>query len=130
MKREIIETPNAPAAIGPYSQAVAVTGGRTLYCSGQIALDPSTGDLVGGDDVEAQTRRVLDNLAAVLEAGGMGYDNVVKAGIFLADMADFANVNALYAERFGAAPPARATVQVAGLPKGVKVEIDAIAVGE
>ena len=130
MKREIIETPNAPAAIGPYSQAVAVTGGRTLYCSGQIALDPSTGDLVGGDDVEAQTRRVLDNLAAVLEAGGMGYDNVVKAGIFLADMADFAKVNALYAERFGAAPPARATVQVAGLPKGVKVEIDAIAVGE
>lgn len=130
MKREIIETPNAPAAIGPYSQAVAVTGGRTLYCSGQIALDPSTGDLVGGDDVEAQTRRVLDNLAAVLEAGGMSYDNVVKAGIFLADMADFGKVNALYAERFGAAPPARATVQVAGLPKGVKVEIDAVAVGE
>jgi len=130
MKREIIETPNAPAAIGPYSQAVAVSGGRTLYCSGQIALDPASGELVGGDDVEAQTRRVLDNLAAVLEAGGMGYDHVVKAGIFLADMADFAKVNALYAERFGAAPPARATVQVAGLPKGVKVEIDAIAVGE
>lgn len=130
MKREIIETPNAPAAIGPYSQAVAVTGGRTLYCSGQIALDPANGTLVGGDDVEAQTRRVLDNLGAVLEAGGMSYDHVVKAGIFLADMADFAKVNALYAERFGAAPPARATVQVAGLPKGVKVEIDAIAVGE
>ncbi|MCR9160233.1 MAG: RidA family protein [Nannocystaceae bacterium] len=130
MKREIIETPNAPAAIGPYSQAVAVTGGRTLYCSGQIALDPTSGELVGGDDVEAQTRRVLDNLAAVLEAAGMGYDDVVKAGIFLADMADFGKVNALYAERFGAAPPARATVQVAGLPKGVKVEIDAVAVGE
>ncbi len=130
MKREIIETPTAPAAIGPYSQAVAVTGGRTLYCSGQIALDPTSGDLVGGDDVEAQTRRVLDNLGAVLEAGGMGFDHVVKAGIFLADMADFAKVNALYAERFGAAPPARATVQVAGLPKGVRVEIDAIAVGE
>jgi 2-iminobutanoate/2-iminopropanoate deaminase len=130
MKREIIETPNAPAAIGPYSQAVAVTGGRTLYCSGQIPLDPKTGDLVGGDDVEAQTRAVLDNLAAVLDAAGMTYDNVVKAGIFLADMGDFAKVNALYAERFGAAPPARATVQVAGLPKAVKVEIDAIAVGE
>ena len=130
MKREIIDTPNAPAAIGPYSQAVAVTGGRTLYCSGQIPLDPASGDLVGGDDVEAQTRQVLDNLAAVLEAGGMSYENVVKAGIFLADMADFAKVNALYAERFGSAPPARATVQVAGLPKAVKVEIDAIAVGE
>ncbi len=130
MKREIIETKNAPAAIGPYSQAVAVSGGRTLYCSGQIALDPASGDLVGGDDVEAQTRQVLDNLGAVLEAGGMGFDHVVKAGIFLADMADFGKVNALYAERFGAAPPARATVAVAGLPKGVKVEVDAIAVGE
>ena len=130
MKREIIATPNAPAAIGPYSQAVAVTGGRTLYCSGQIALSPGSGELVGGDDVAAQTRQVLDNLGAVLEAGGMGFDDVVKAGIFLANMADFAVVNALYAERFGAAPPARATVQVAGLPKGVKVEIDAIAVGE
>ncbi|MEM6296448.1 MAG: RidA family protein [Myxococcota bacterium] len=130
MKREIIETSNAPAAIGPYSQAVAVTGGRTLFCSGQIPLDPATGELTGGDDVEAQTKQVLDNLGAVLEAGGMSYDHVVKAGIFLADMADFAKVNALYAERFGAEPPARATVQVAGLPKGVKVEIDAIAVGE
>ena len=130
MKREIIATPNAPAAIGPYSQSVAVTGGRTLYCSGQIALSPGSGELVGGDDVAAQTRQVLDNLGAVLEAGGMGFDDVVKAGIFLANMADFAVVNALYAERFGAAPPARATVQVAGLPKGVKVEIDAIAVGE
>ena len=130
MKREIIATPNAPAAIGPYSQAVAVTGGRTLYCSGQIALSPSSGELVGLDDVEAQTRQVLDNLGAVLEAGGMGFDDVVKAGIFLTDMADFAKVNALYAERFGAAPPARATVQVAGLPKGVKVEIDAIAVAQ
>jgi len=130
MKREIIKTPNAPAAIGPYSQAVAVSGGRTLYCSGQIPLDAGSGELVGGDDVQAQTRVVLDNLGAVLEAGGMSFEHVVKAGIFLADMADFAAVNALYAERFGAAPPARATVQVAGLPKGVKIEIDAIAVGE
>lgn len=130
MKREIIKTPNAPAAIGPYSQAVAVSGGRTLYCSGQIPLDPASGELVGGDDVEAQTRVVLDNLGAVLEAGGMSFDHVVKAGIFLSDLGDFAAVNALYAERFGAAPPARATVQVAGLPKGVKIEIDAIAVGE
>lgn len=130
VKRETISTSDAPAAIGPYSQAVAVTGGRTLYCSGQIALDPQTGQIVGEGDVAAQTRRVLDNLAAVLEAGGMGYDQIVKAGIFLADMGDFGVVNELYAQRFGSDPPARATVQVAGLPKGVLVEIDAIAVGE
>jgi 2-iminobutanoate/2-iminopropanoate deaminase len=130
VKRETISTSDAPAAIGPYSQAVAVTGGRTLYCSGQIALDPKSGQIVGPQDVAAQTRQVLDNLAAVLKAGGMSYDHIVKAGIFLADMNDFAVVGELYAERFGSDPPARATVQVAGLPKGVLVEIDAIAVGE
>jgi 2-iminobutanoate/2-iminopropanoate deaminase len=128
MRRDIIATPDAPAAIGPYSQGVVVAGGRTLYLSGQIPLDPATGELVGGDDVAAQTRRVLDNLGAVLAAAGMGFDDLVRVGIFLADLGDFAVVNGLYGERFRGAPPARATVQVAGLPRGVKVEIDGIAV--
>ena len=127
-QRQIIATPDAPAAIGPYSQAVLVTGGRTLYCSGQIPLDPESGELVGGDDIRAQTERVLDNLQAVLEAAGMGFENVVRCGIFLADMGDFAVVNGIYATRFSSDPPARATVQVAVLPKNVRIEIDAIAV--
>lgn len=126
--RQTISTANAPAAIGPYSQAVMVSGGRTLYCSGQIPLDPKTGQIVGEGDVEAQTKQVLDNLLAVLEAAGMGFGEVVRCGIFLADMGDFAVVNRLYAERFASDPPARATVQVAVLPKNVAVEIDAIAV--
>ncbi len=126
--RQTISTANAPAAIGPYSQAVMVSGGRTLYCSGQIPLDPKTGKIVGEGDVEAQTKQVLDNLLAVLEAAGMGFGEVVRCGIFLADMGDFAVVNRLYAERFAIDPPARATVQVAVLPKNVAVEIDAIAV--
>lgn len=129
-KREIIATPSAPAAIGPYSQGVVVSGGRTLYSSGQIALDPATGSIVGQGDVRAQTLRVLDNLQAVLEAAGMSFANVAKAGIFLADMGDFATVNELYAQRFPSAPPARSTVQVARLPKDVLVEIDVVAVGE
>ncbi len=128
MDRKTIQTPDAPAAIGPYSQAIEVSGGRTLYLSGQIPLDPATGDIVGVDDVRAQTERVLDNLSAVLRAAGMTFDNLVKVGIFLSDLADFATVNELYARRFGASPPARATVQVAGLPKGVRIEIDGIAV--
>jgi 2-iminobutanoate/2-iminopropanoate deaminase len=130
MKRETIATQKAPAAIGPYSQAVAVTGGRTLYTSGQIPLDPATGKMVGDGDVRAQTEQVLANLEAVLQAAGMTWDHVVRCGIFLADLGDFAVVNEIYARRFGDAPPARATVQVAGLPKGALVEIDAIAVGE
>lgn len=130
MRRQTISTPDAPAAIGPYSQAVLVEGGRTLYVSGQIALDPKTGTIVGEGDVRAQTQRVLENLEAILHAGGMGFGNVVKAGIFLADLADFAVVNELYGARFATDPPARATVQVAGLPRGVRVEIDAIAVGK
>lgn len=129
-QRDIIRTPSAPAAIGPYSQGVVVRGGRTLYSSGQIALDPATGALVGEGDVRAQTRRVLDNLHAVLEAAGMGFADVVRAGIFLADMGDFAAVNELYGERFKEAPPARSTVQVARLPKDVLVEIDVVAVAE
>ena len=127
--REIIATSAAPAAIGPYSQGIVVRGGRTFYSSGQIALDPATGELVEGD-VQAQTRQVLANLEAVLAAAGMGFGDVVKAGIFLADMGDFAVVNALYAERFGQAPPARSTVQVARLPKDVRIEIDVIAVAD
>jgi len=126
--RKIIATTEAPAAIGPYSQAVLVSGGRTLYCSGQIPLDPKSGAIVGEGDVEAQTAQVLDNLQAVLTAAGMGFGDVVRCGIFLADMGDFAVVNRLYAERFPIDPPARATVQVAVLPKNVAVEIDAIAV--
>lgn len=129
MEREVIQTGNAPAAIGPYSQAVAVRGGRTLYCSGQIALDPKTGEVIEGD-VVAQTRRVLDNLGAVLEAASMSFDDVVKTTIFLADMNDFAKVNEVYGERFRNAPPARSTVQAAALPRGVRVEIDAIAVAD
>ena len=130
VKREIIATPSAPAAIGPYSQGVVVSGGRTLYSSGQIALDPATGAVLGQGDVRAQTVRVLDNLQAVLEAAGMSFAHVARAGIFLADMGDFAAVNELYAQRFPAAPPARSTVQVARLPKDVLVEIDVIAVGD
>lgn len=127
MEREVIKTADAPAAIGPYSQAIAVRGQRTVYCSGQIALDPKSGQLLDGD-VVAQTRRVLDNLAGVLAAASMTFDNVVKTTIFLADMGDFAAVNEVYAERFRDAPPARSTVQAAGLPRGARVEIDAIAV--
>ncbi|MCX4242452.1 RidA family protein [Paraliomyxa miuraensis] len=128
--KQIIQTSSAPAAIGPYSQAVVVSGGRTLYSSGQIALDPATGALVGEGDVAVQTRRVLDNLEAVLQAAGMGFGDVVRAGIFLADMGDFAVVNELYAQRFSTAPPARSTVQVARLPKDVRVEIDVVAVAD
>ncbi|RMH38906.1 MAG: RidA family protein [Deltaproteobacteria bacterium] len=124
--RIAIATDRAPAAIGPYSQAIRA--GNLLFCSGQIALDPATGELVGGDDVAAQTRRVLDNLQAVLDAGGAGWHSVVKTTIYLANMDDFAAVNAVYGERFGTDPPARATVEVSRLPRGARVEIDAIAV--
>lgn len=123
--RIAISTSAAPAAIGPYSQAIRA--GDLLFCSGQIPLDPATGALAGGDDVAAQTRQVLDNLGAVLAAGGARFDTVVKATIFLADMNDFATVNQVYAERFGSEPPARAAVEVSRLPKDVKVEIEAIA---
>jgi 2-iminobutanoate/2-iminopropanoate deaminase len=122
-----IETAAAPAPVGPYNQAVAAGG--LLWCSGQIALDPATGLLVGDGDVEAETRQVLTNLQAVLAAAGVGPDRVVRTTVFLADLADFARVNALYAEVFGAGTsPARACVQVAALPKGARVEIDAVAV--
>jgi 2-iminobutanoate/2-iminopropanoate deaminase len=124
--RRVISTDSAPGAIGPYSQAVAA--GNLVFCSGQIALDPATGQLVGDGDVAAQTERVMDNLAAVLEAAGASFESVVKTTIYLKDMGDFPVVNEAYGKRFSAAPPARATVEVARLPKDVLVEIDAIAV--
>ena len=128
MERTVIATDGAPAAIGPYSQAIEVAGAsRTLFVSGQIPLDPTSGEVVGPGNVAAQTERVLDNLGAVLDAAGMGWRNVVKTTIYLSRMSDFAVVNELYAARFAGEPPARATVQVAGLPKAVSVEIDAIA---
>jgi 2-iminobutanoate/2-iminopropanoate deaminase len=130
MQRSIVRTAQAPAAIGPYSQAVVVPigeGRRMVFCSGQIALDPATGEIVGGD-VVAQTHRVLENLGAVLAAAGASYAHVVRTTIFLASMDDFAAVNAVYAERFPSEPPARSTVQAARLPRDVRVEIDAIAI--
>ncbi len=127
MSRQIVSSPNAPKAIGPYSQAVAVPAtGKLLFCSGQIPLDPATGEMVQGD-VVAQTERVMKNLEAVLAAAGMTFADVVRTTIYLTDLADFAKVNETYARYFKADPPARATVQVAALPRGSKVEIDAVA---
>ncbi|RLB54399.1 MAG: reactive intermediate/imine deaminase [Deltaproteobacteria bacterium] len=127
MNRQPIATDAAPAAIGPYSQAVRA--GDLVFCSGQIALDAATGALVGEGDVAAQTRRVMENLRAVLEAAGASFDSVVKTTIFVKDLNDFVAVNEVYASFFGdAPPPARATVEVSRLPKDVLVEIDAIAI--
>lgn len=123
-----IQTAAAPAAIGPYSHAMEAPAGRIVFLSGQIPLDPGTMDIVEGG-VTAQAHQVMRNLAAVLEAAGLAWKDVAKTSIFLADMADFAAVNEVYASYLGEHKPARATVQVAGLPKGVAVEIDAIAVG-
>jgi 2-iminobutanoate/2-iminopropanoate deaminase len=120
-----IATSKAPAAVGPYSQAVL--SGGTLYCAGQIPLDPATGQLVSGN-IAVQTSRVLDNLGAVLEAAGMSAANVVKTTVFLTDLGDFAEMNEVYAKFFQVPCPARSTVQVAALPKGAQVEIEAVAV--
>ena len=129
MERNIVRTTSAPAAIGPYSQAVVVPVGdrKMVFCSGQIPLDPATGELVEGD-ITVQTQRVLDNLAAVLAAADARLADVVKTTIFLASMDDFAKVNATYGERFTSDPPARSTVQAAKLPKDARVEIEAIAI--
>ena len=129
MTRSIVRTAHAPAAIGPYSQAVVVQVGdqKMVFCSGQIALDPKTGTVIEGD-VAAQARQVIENLGAVLTAAGATFAHVVKTTVFLADMSDFATVNAIYGERFPNDPPSRSTVAVAGLPRNVRVEIEAIAV--
>jgi 2-iminobutanoate/2-iminopropanoate deaminase len=126
MPTTIVSTKAAPAAIGPYSQAVEVRASRMVFVSGQIPLDPATGEMVAGD-VEAQTEQVMKNLQAVLEAAGLGFANVVRTTIFLTDLGDFQRVNAIYGRAFPSSPPARATVQVGALPRGAKVEIDAIA---
>lgn len=123
--KKIISTSEAPAAIGPYSQAIR--SGNFLFCSGQIPLDPESGKIVSGD-IATQTRRVLDNIGAVLKAEGLAFENVVKTTIFLTDLGDFQTVNEVYGSHFKQQPPARSTVQVAGLPKGAKVEIEAVAV--
>ncbi len=124
MERQVIHSANAPQAIGPYSQAIRV--GEFVFCAGQTPMEPATGILVEGG-IEAQTRRALQNLAAVLEAAGTSLSRVVKTTVFLLDMNDFAKMNAVYAEFFPADPPARSTVQVARLPKDARVEIEVIA---
>lgn len=127
MSRRVVHSEGAPKAIGPYSQAIAVKAQEMLFLSGQIPLDPTTGQIVPGD-VVAQAEQVMKNLEAVLKAGGMGFEDVVRTTIFLADLGDFTKVNEVYAQRFPKDPPARVTVQAAALPRGARVEIDAIAV--
>jgi 2-iminobutanoate/2-iminopropanoate deaminase len=122
--REAVSTPSAPKAIGPYSQAIR--SGALLFVSGQIPIDPATGNLVDGD-IAAQTHRVFQNIGEILEAAGASFDHVVRSTIFLADMNDFAKVNEIYGGYFTAPFPARATVQVARLPRDARVEIDVIA---
>lgn len=124
MEKKIIRTGNAPAPIGPYNQAVQF--GNLLFISGQIALDAVTGELVHGD-IKEETHKVMQNLDAILKEAGMDFSNILKTTIFLMDMGQFAQVNEVYGSYFSANPPARETVQVSGLPKGVKVEISMIA---
>lgn len=126
MLRSIVATPDAPAAIGPYSQAIRA--GQLVFLSGQIPLDPESGEMVGGDDIAAQTEQVMRNLEAVLRAAGASFAQVVKSTIYLIDLGDFTVVNRIYGAYFeGSPPPARATIQVAGLPRDAKVEIEMIA---
>lgn len=123
--KKVVHTANAPAAIGPYSQAIQL--GNLVFCSGQIPLDPVSGQTVGGDDVGAQTVQVMKNIEAVLAAANLKFSNIVKTTIFITDMKDFPTVNEIYGKHFPENPPARSTVAVAGLPKGVKVEIEVLA---
>ena len=124
-RRESVRTAHAPAAIGPYSQGVLV--GNVLYCSGQIPLDPATGQLVEGE-IEEEAARVLENLGAVLRAADMDYQHVVQCTVYLTSLGDYAPVNEIYARYFSEAPPAREAVQVAALPRGARVEISCVAV--
>ncbi|RYE93210.1 MAG: RidA family protein [Myxococcales bacterium] len=124
MSKTVVSTDGAPGAIGPYSQAIRA--GELLFLSGQIPLDPVTGQLVTGT-IEEETRQVMRNLEAVLKAGGASFAHVVRTTIYLTDLGDFAAVNQVYGTHFAASPPARATVQVAALPRGARVEIDAVA---
>lgn len=123
MSRTVISTPDAPQAIGPYSQAIETP--QYIFCSGQIPIDPATGDLVAGGIVE-QTHQVLKNLSALLASRGLSLQNVVKTTVFMSDLGEFAAMNEIYAQYFTSEPPARSTVQVAALPKGSRVEIEAI----
>jgi 2-iminobutanoate/2-iminopropanoate deaminase len=125
--KKIISTTEAPAAVGPYSQAVRI--GNFVFCSGQIPLDPKSSKMIQGD-TRAQTRRVMENISAVLRAEGLAFENIIKTTIFLTDLADFQTVNELYGSYFKSDPPARSTVQVAALPKDADVEIEVIAVAE
>jgi len=125
MPREVIQTDKAPKAIGPYAQAIKADG--FLFTSGQIAIDPATGRLIDGD-ISAQTRRVLENLKAVLESGGSSLNQVVKATVYLTDLSAFSKMNEVYAEYLGHVKPARSTVGVASLPLGASVEIDLVAI--
>jgi 2-iminobutanoate/2-iminopropanoate deaminase len=126
MPSTVVLTPNAPAPIGPYSQGI-VAAGTLLFTAGQIPLDPATGQLISGD-IKAQTRQAMTNLKAIVEQGGGSLDSVVKTCVYLKDMNDFAGMNEVYGQFFSSTPPARSTVEVARLPRDVKVEIDAIAI--
>ncbi len=125
MKKRIIQTDQAPAAIGPYSQAIRV--GDFLYTSGQIALDPQSGEFLSGE-IEQETERTIENISAILIAGGLSLENVIKTTVYLTDLSHFARMNHIYEKYFSGNKPARACVQVAALPKGAKVEIEAIAI--
>ncbi len=125
--REVIKTSSAPAAIGPYSQGIRVSAGKMLFTAGQVPLDPATGQMVTGD-IKAQTRRVLENVKAILHAAGASFENVVKTTVFMTDLNEFAAMNEVYAEFFSTNPPARSTVEVRALPRGCKVEIETIAI--
>ncbi len=127
MQLDVVATEAAPKAIGPYSQAVSVPSARLVFCSGQIPIDPQTGELAGAGDIRQQTHRVMSNLEAVLRAGGASLATVVKTTVYLVSLDDFTAMNEVYASYFAKNPPARATVEVAALPRGARVEIDAIA---
>jgi 2-iminobutanoate/2-iminopropanoate deaminase len=126
MNKTVVSTPDAPSAIGPYSQAIRA--GNLLFVSGQIPIDPSTGKIIADTSIQAQTRRVLQNMLAIVAAAGGSVENIVRTTVFLKDMGEFADMNSVYAEFFPSSPPARSTVQAARLPRDVSIEIDCIGV--